>query len=111
MRNPAWRFHGAELEPLAEPDRPSRRMTDERTSKSLLFLGLRRVLACRPACTTGLAACLACHDDDIIGQQRLGRAEWDREIQKMVNWGARVTDDERARFLEYLTNRYNARLR
>jgi DMSO/TMAO reductase YedYZ molybdopterin-dependent catalytic subunit len=56
-------------------------------------------------------ACLACHDEDIIGQQRLGRTQWDREIQKMVNWGARVTDDERARFLEYLANRYNAGLR
>ncbi|MEP7309937.1 MAG: molybdopterin-dependent oxidoreductase [Acidobacteriota bacterium] len=56
-------------------------------------------------------ACLACHDEDIIGQQRLGRAQWDREIQKMVNWGARVTDDERARVLEYLANQYGARLR
>jgi sulfite oxidase len=56
-------------------------------------------------------ACLACHDEDIIGQQRLGRAQWDREIQKMVNWGARATDDERAKFLDYLANRYSAGLR
>jgi sulfite oxidase len=56
-------------------------------------------------------ACLVCHDEDIIGQQRLTRAQWDREIQKMVGWGARVTGDDRTRFIEYLTNKYSARLR
>src|SRR4029434_3422770 len=38
--------------------------------------------------------CLVCHDDDVIRQQRLTRAQWEREIDKMVNWGARVSPEE-----------------
>jgi hypothetical protein len=52
-----------------------------------------------------------CHDEDIVGQQRLNRSQWDREIQKMVDWGARVTDEDRVRLVDYLTNRYGARPR
>ena len=51
-------------------------------------------------------ACHACHDDDVIGQQRLTRAQWEREIQKMMNWGARVNDEDREGFLRYLTDNY-----
>ena len=56
-------------------------------------------------------ACLVCHDEDIIGQQRLARAQWDREIQKMVGWGAKVTADDRPRFVDDLTNKYGPRRR
>ena len=56
-------------------------------------------------------ACLACHDEDLIGQQRLTRTQWDREIQKMINWGARVSDGDRARLVDYLINQYSARPR
>jgi hypothetical protein len=43
-----------------------------------------------------------CHDDDVVRQQRLTRAQWDREINKMVGWGARVQPEERETLLEYL---------
>jgi hypothetical protein len=46
--------------------------------------------------------CLICHDDDVIRQQRLTRAQWEREIDKMVNWGARVSPEERPSLLDYL---------
>lgn len=48
------------------------------------------------------AACGACHDDDVIRQQRLTRAQWDREITKMTGWGAKVGDQDRGAFLDYL---------
>jgi hypothetical protein len=47
-------------------------------------------------------ACLMCHDDDIIRQQRLTRAQWERELNKMTGWGARVTPEQRETFLDYL---------
>jgi DMSO/TMAO reductase YedYZ molybdopterin-dependent catalytic subunit len=46
--------------------------------------------------------CLICHDEDVIRQQRLTRAQWDREITKMTGWGARVESERRETLLDYL---------
>lgn len=46
--------------------------------------------------------CVTCHDEDVIRQQRLTRAQWDREVNKMVDWGARVQPDTRDSLLDYL---------
>ena len=47
--------------------------------------------------------CVVCHDEDVIRQQRLTRAQWDRELNKMVGWGARVSAEDRVTLLDYLT--------
>lgn len=52
------------------------------------------------------ASCVSCHADDLAAQQRLTRAAWTREIDKMVRWGARVTDAQKAPLAEYLTARW-----
>jgi DMSO/TMAO reductase YedYZ molybdopterin-dependent catalytic subunit len=57
------------------------------------------------------ASCLACHDEDVIQQQRLTRTQWDAEINKMVGWGAKVSDQERSALLDYLAGRYGPRRR
>jgi DMSO/TMAO reductase YedYZ molybdopterin-dependent catalytic subunit len=46
--------------------------------------------------------CVVCHQDDVIRQQRLTRAQWDREINKMMGWGARVRTEDRETLLDYL---------
>jgi hypothetical protein len=48
------------------------------------------------------AACTGCHDDHFVEQQRLTRAQWDREVTKMTGWGAEVKAEERAGLLDYL---------
>ena len=63
----------------------------------------------QPAAFKG--ACAVCHDDDVIRQQRLTRAQWDREINKMAGWGAKVKDEDRAGFLDYLFTNYGPRNR
>jgi hypothetical protein len=50
------------------------------------------------------STCVVCHEDDLILQQRLTRAQWDRELDKMTGWGARVSPEDRAMFLDYLQN-------
>jgi DMSO/TMAO reductase YedYZ molybdopterin-dependent catalytic subunit len=55
--------------------------------------------------------CLACHDDDVIRQQRLTRGQWDAEINKMAGWGAKVSDQDRSALLDYLAGRYGPRRR
>jgi cytochrome c553 len=56
-------------------------------------------------------ACTACHQDDVIRQQRLTRAQWDAEINKMVGWGARVADQDRSTLLDYLVGAFGPRPR
>ena len=46
--------------------------------------------------------CVTCHNDDVIRQQRLTRAQWTAEINKMTGWGARVDDAGRQALLDYL---------
>jgi DMSO/TMAO reductase YedYZ molybdopterin-dependent catalytic subunit len=46
--------------------------------------------------------CLICHNDDVIRQQRLTRAQWTAEINKMTGWGARIDDAGRDALLNYL---------
>jgi hypothetical protein len=66
--------------------------------------------AVSPAVTTQVAPpqpavfnnCLVCHNDDVIRQQRLTRAQWTAEINKMTGWGARVDDASRDVLLDYL---------
>ncbi len=54
-------------------------------------------------------ACLTCHDEAMMSQQRLTRAQWEREVDKMVRWGANVKAEHREGILEYLARRFAAR--
>jgi sulfite oxidase len=47
--------------------------------------------------------CVQCHEEDVIRQQRLTHAQWDRELNKMIGWGARVRPEDRETLLDYLT--------
>lgn len=49
-------------------------------------------------------ACTPCHSLRLNHSQRLSRATWSKEIDKMSGWGARVTDREA--LLDYLAANY-----
>jgi hypothetical protein len=51
-------------------------------------------------------ACLVCHEEDLIRMQRLTPAQWDREVNKMTSWGARVKPEDREALLKYLSTQY-----
>jgi cytochrome c5 len=46
--------------------------------------------------------CLLCHEADLTEQQRLSRQGWTREVEKMIRWGAVVTDAEKEPLVDYL---------
>jgi len=46
--------------------------------------------------------CLTCHDTRLIEQQRLTAAGWAAEVEKMVRWGATLTEPERAVLIDFL---------
>jgi len=48
--------------------------------------------------------CIPCHSLRIVHSQRLSRAAWNRELDKMAGWGAKYTD--RDAILEYLVANY-----
>jgi cytochrome c553 len=54
-------------------------------------------------------ACLSCHEDDLIEAQRLTRAGWSRELDKMIRWGAAVADAEKDALVDYLSARFPPR--
>jgi DMSO/TMAO reductase YedYZ molybdopterin-dependent catalytic subunit len=54
-------------------------------------------------------SCMTCHGEDVIRQQTLTRAQWDREITKMTNWGAQVKADNRETVLDYLSGYFGPR--
>jgi hypothetical protein len=54
-------------------------------------------------------SCLMCHDRDLIAQQRLAQPGWVREVDKMIRWGAPVSETEKAALVEFLAKRYPVR--
>jgi cytochrome c553 len=54
-------------------------------------------------------SCLTCHERDLIAQQRLTRAGWVREVEKMIRWGAPVNEAEKSVLVDFLADRYPVR--
>ena len=48
------------------------------------------------------ARCQTCHDLRLIEQQRLSAEGWARELDKMIGWGAALTDSEKEMLVEHL---------
>jgi DMSO/TMAO reductase YedYZ molybdopterin-dependent catalytic subunit len=49
-------------------------------------------------------ACFGCHDEHMMQQQRLTRAQWNAELNKMTGWGAPLKTEDREALLTYLSN-------
>lgn len=48
-------------------------------------------------------ACTECHEARIIIQQRLSKAVWTKEVDKMMKWGAVVDPQDRDKLIDYLS--------
>lgn len=81
----------------------------------LVGTGLRSVTASKQDLPDGKGAdiarnrCLNCHEADLIVAQKLSRAGWVREVEKMVRWGAVVKDDEKDTLVDYFAARFAPR--
>ncbi|MEP6957346.1 MAG: cytochrome c [Nitrospirota bacterium] len=54
-----------------------------------------------------LARCSVCHSVDLIIQQRLDRAHWEATANKMVQWGADLSEAEVDLLVEFLAARFH----
>ena len=52
-------------------------------------------------------SCLECHEARIILQQRLSKAAWTKEVDKMVKWGALVDAVDRDGLIDYLSTNFS----
>jgi len=52
-------------------------------------------------------ACLECHEARIILQQRLSKAAWTKEVDKMMKWGAVVDPADRDALIDYLSANFS----
>src|ERR1700688_2245188 len=50
-----------------------------------------------------MTSCLECHEARIILQQRLSKAAWTKEVDKMMKWGALVDAGDRDALIDYLS--------
>jgi len=48
-------------------------------------------------------SCTECHEPRIILQQRLSKAAWTKEVDKMIKWGAVVDGADHDAFIDYLS--------
>jgi hypothetical protein len=73
-----------------------------------LLYGQSAVLPPGPMQPKVKTACLECHDAHIIVQQRMGKAAWTKEVDKMIKWGALVEPGDRDTLIEYLSTNFPA---
>jgi hypothetical protein len=71
------------------------------------------VLACCLGCggpATGAALvqakCQRCHSLTTVANMRQGRSDWERTLKVMEIRGLKVSDDERAKILDYMERSY-----
>jgi len=51
-------------------------------------------------------ACTECHEARIILQQRLSKAAWTKEVDKMIKWGAVVDTHDHDALIDYLSTNF-----
>src|ERR1700687_2040617 len=56
-----------------------------------------------PVQETAANACLSCHEARIIVQQRLSKAAWTKEVDKMTKWGAPVDAKDHDALVDYFS--------
>jgi hypothetical protein len=57
--------------------------------------------------TKATTACLECHEARIILQQRLSKAAWTKEVDKMTKWGAVVDPNDHDALIDYLSTNFS----
>jgi sulfite oxidase len=51
-------------------------------------------------------ACLTCHGEDVIQQQKLTAGQWGKEVDKMIKWGSPLKAEDRDPILQYLSSHF-----
>jgi hypothetical protein len=69
--------------------------------------GLSADLPPGPMQAKAVTVCMECHEARIILQQRLSKAAWTKEVDKMTKWGAVVEPADRDALIDYLSANFS----
>jgi hypothetical protein len=67
---------------------------------------LTATLPAGPMAQKATTPCTECHEARIILQQRLSKAAWTKEVDKMIKWGAVVDASDRDPLIDYLSSNF-----
>ena len=100
-----------QAQPLAEEWNPNGYLWNVAQNMEVQVANEPASRAAEPAATSAHpsgydAACMACHDESMMRQQRLTPAQWDSEVNKMTGWGARIKPEDREAILKYLSDHF-----
>jgi len=59
-----------------------------------------------PLHAKAITACTECHEARILLQQRLSKAAWTKEVDKMIKWGALVEPPDHDALIDYLSTNF-----
>ena len=51
-------------------------------------------------------ACVGCHGEEMMTGQKLTRGQWEKEVDKMVRWGAQVKPEDREALIDFLAGNF-----
>jgi hypothetical protein len=51
------------------------------------------------------AACVGRHAEEMVAGQKITRGQWEKEVDKMVRWGAQVKPEDREALIDFLASR------
>ena len=68
---------------------------------------LAESLPAGPMQAKATTSCMECHGARIIVQQRLSKAAWTKEVDKMIKWGAVVDASDHDALIDYLSANFN----
>jgi quinohemoprotein amine dehydrogenase alpha subunit-like protein len=73
----------------------------------LPLLGTRlRSLPAGTGKTQTEAACIACHSTDMLMQQTLTPKQWTATVEKMMRWGAEMSEKDKPVVIDYLAKHF-----
>ena len=93
---------GFALAIAAMPQSAKKATTDQQASGTIFA-----TLPPGPMMEKATTACTECHEARIILQQRLGKAAWAKEVDKMIKWGAVVEASDRDALIDYLSSNFS----
>jgi hypothetical protein len=81
------------------------------SAAAIPFVALAQMPSAKPAAdlpagpmqAKATTSCLECHEARIILQQRLSKAVWTKEVDKMIKWGAVVDATDHDALIDYLS--------